>query len=187
MGADPEPGVAVEMKSAQYMLEAGNQGEKSLEEQAEDLYYLLLSKQDIGMGLVAGGLVAVLIAVTFPILDPTHLGWMGIVMGPAVGAVVRLQGRGFSPIFGGIAAGLTLMGCILGNIATIFFQHYFPGEDMEPIEFAELGVLQYVAYDPWMFLFYIAAMIGSFFLAFTQLSKLQILNQVRLAQGRIPK
>lgn len=82
----------------------------------------LQSEQNLALGIVAG-LVAALIgaaiwaAVTY--YTGYQIGWMAIGVGFLVGYAVRETGKGLSSVYGVIAAGFALLGCVLGNIFTI--------------------------------------------------------------------
>lgn len=68
-------------------------------------------------GLLAAGVGALLWALVTTVTG-IRIGWMAIVVGLLVGGVVRVLGRGRGRLFGGLGAGLTLFGCLLGNYLT---------------------------------------------------------------------
>lgn len=58
-----------------------------------------------------------------------QIGWMAIGVGFAVGHTIRLTGNGQAPIFGIAGAGLSLLGCMLGNLFIIY--HYIAEEGQQ--------------------------------------------------------
>jgi len=72
--------------------------------------------------ILSGLIVAVLVAILWGVLTVVtryQIGYMAIGVGFAVGFTVRKFGKGFSPFFGFIGAGLSLFGCLLGNLLSI--------------------------------------------------------------------
>lgn len=82
----------------------------------------LQAEQNLGLAIGAG-LVAALIgaaiwaAITY--FTGYQIGWMAIGVGFLVGYAVRETGQGLSSLYGLIAAGFALLGCVLGNVLTI--------------------------------------------------------------------
>ena len=79
----------------------------------------LLAQQSVKDAVVAGLIVIILFSVLWAMLS-TLLNrifpWMTIVLGIAVGLVVRRAGRGLDWRFPTLAAGLTLVGAFIGNV-----------------------------------------------------------------------
>ncbi len=77
--------------------------------------------QNLSMGFV-GGLVAALIGASvwavITALTNYQIGFMAIGVGFLVGYAIRRMGQGVDPIFGYFGAGLSFLGCVLGNLLT---------------------------------------------------------------------
>ncbi len=64
---------------------------------------------------VAGGLIWALITVA----TDYQIGWMAVGVGLLVGGTVRGLGRGLDRSFGYLGAGMSLLGCLLGNYLSV--------------------------------------------------------------------
>lgn len=78
--------------------------------------------QNLPMGIAAGGVAAVVGAITWAII--THvtgfqIGWMAVGVGFLVGYAVKFAGKGMDKSFGIAGAVLALTGCLLGNLFTL--------------------------------------------------------------------
>ena len=89
----------------------------------EQFLYQIEGNQNLSMGII-GGLIAALIgacawaAVT--VLTNFQIGWMAVGVGFLVGYAVRVSGKGLSKIYGYVGAALSLIGCLAGNLFSIF-------------------------------------------------------------------
>jgi len=72
----------------------------------------------ISFGILASFAGAFLWAFITVITD-YQIGWMAVGVGFVVAYVIRTIGKGIDPVFGYWSAGLSLFGCILGNILTV--------------------------------------------------------------------
>ncbi len=81
----------------------------------------LRDNQNLSMGLV-GGLGAALLGATvwsvITALTYFQIGFMAVGVGFLVGYAVRKMGQGVDPVFGYLGAGLSLLGCLTGNLLT---------------------------------------------------------------------
>ena len=77
-------------------------------------------EQNLVMGFI-GGLVAAVIAAAIwagvTIVTQYQISWMAIGVGFVVGFAVRTLGKGVDWTFGVMGAGLSLLACLLGNLA----------------------------------------------------------------------
>lgn len=79
---------------------------------------------NISMVIAAGLAVSIGCAALWAVISAVteyQIGWMAIGIGFAVGYTIRLTGSGLAPIFGIVGAALSLLGCILGNLFTIYY------------------------------------------------------------------
>lgn len=70
----------------------------------------------LGAGLVAA-LIGAAIWMGITVATGMHIGYVALGIGALVGYAVRVAGKGYTPVFGVIGALLTLLGCLLGQIA----------------------------------------------------------------------
>lgn len=83
----------------------------------------LREEQNLTLAIAMGGLAALAGAVIWAlitVLTGYQIGFMAIGVGLLVGFAVRISGNGIDPIFGYLGAGLALLGCLLGNVFTIY-------------------------------------------------------------------
>jgi len=69
--------------------------------------------------ILAGTVVSVVCALIWAGITAAllvQIGWMAVGIGVAVGYTVRFSGRGGTPIYGILAAGLSMFGCVFGNL-----------------------------------------------------------------------
>jgi len=74
------------------------------------------------MAIVGGLVAAVASAVLWALASATtgiQVGYMALAVGCLVGGAVRLLGRGLDRPFGYLGAGMSLFGCLLGNLLTL--------------------------------------------------------------------
>ncbi len=132
----------------------------------------LRAKQNITLAAVGGLLAAVIGAILWAmviIATKYQIGWMAIPLGLLVGGTTRMLGRGFDKSFGYLGAGLSVIGCLLGNFmancmliaqttelsVTAVLTHIFndpvaiPGlmiANFHPLDVAFYGIAAYGAY-----------------------------------------
>jgi len=81
----------------------------------------LRDNQNLSLGIVGGLGAAIAGAVVWALitaLTQYQIGFMAIGVGLLVGYAVRRMGQGVDPVFGYFGAGLSLLGCVIGNILT---------------------------------------------------------------------
>jgi hypothetical protein len=139
----------------------------------------LRSEQNLGMAVVAGLLAAFFGAGVWAattVATGYQIGWMAIGIGFVVGLAMRLVGKGIDPIFGIVAAVLSLVGCVTGNLLTMT---YFIA-DSQGIPYTELLAqmnlelaieIMTVTFDPMDILFYAIAVYFGYRYAFRQLTE----------------
>jgi hypothetical protein len=77
------------------------------------------SSQNLFMGIMGGGAAALVGALAWGGITYAtgyQIGWMAVGVGILVGFAVRLFGKGIDLIYGILGAGLSVLGCVLGNI-----------------------------------------------------------------------
>ncbi len=81
----------------------------------------LRAKQNIALAAFGGLLAAVVGAMLWAMIiiaTKYQIGWMAIPLGFLVGGTARMLGRGVDKSFGYLGAGLSVIGCLLGNFMT---------------------------------------------------------------------
>ena len=99
--------------------------QNKLSEYMEDLRV----EQNFPMAILAGGAAALIGAALWGLITSIsgyQIGYMAVGVGFLVGMAVRYAGKGIDPQFGYLGAGLSLIGCLLGNYLGIVF--YFAKE-----------------------------------------------------------
>jgi len=79
-------------------------------------------EQNLVMGVLGGSAAAVVAAIAWGVITFVtnyQIGWMAIGVGFLVGWAMRVLGKGVDKVFGYIAAGLSLLGCVAGNLLMI--------------------------------------------------------------------
>jgi len=105
-----------------------------------------------------------------------QIGFMAIGVGFLVGIAIRAMGKGLDKVFGGVGAGLALLGCILGNLFTIV---YFVGqaegmgffEVLPLLNLAAIPDLMIATFSPMDLVFYAIALYEGYQLSFRQISE----------------
>jgi len=88
----------------------------------EMLLQSLREQHEPGRSILFGFLTALACASLWALiteLTDRQIGWMAIGVGAGVAYVVRTVGKGIDRAFGYWSAGLSLFGCVLGNVLTI--------------------------------------------------------------------
>jgi hypothetical protein len=79
--------------------------------------------QSFPLALVGGLAAAVAGATIWALIAGAtsyHIGWMAIAVGFLVGGAVRVLGRGIDKSFGYVGAAMSLFGCLLGNLLSVY-------------------------------------------------------------------
>lgn len=95
---------------------------KVADEKLEQFIQEAKYEQNLSAAILGGLIAAIMGAIVWALITAAikvQIGWMAVGIGFLVGIVVRTFGKGFDPIFGFIGAGLSLFGCLLGNLLTI--------------------------------------------------------------------
>lgn len=82
----------------------------------------LRENQDLSRGITGGLTAAIAAAILWAVityLTRIQIGFMSIGVGFLVGYAVRTLGQGVDPVFGYAGAGLSLFGCLLGNLLAV--------------------------------------------------------------------
>ena len=112
---------------------------------------------------VAAGVVAMLAGtaawVGVTVGTGYQIGYLAVGVGFLVGFAMRKFGHGQTPLFAGIAAGLSLLGCALGNLFTgcqfIATEFEVPfGEVVGNLDFASIQEIMTAMFSPMDILFY---------------------------------
>jgi len=78
-------------------------------------------EQKLGIGILwalAAGVGTVVLWTAAIVLLKYKLGWFSIVAALGIGFTLRIKGKGIDPVFGIAGAGVTLIVCLLGSLAT---------------------------------------------------------------------
>lgn len=78
--------------------------------------------QNLSFGVIGGAVAAVIGATIWAIITVVtnfQIGWMAVGVGLMVGFAVRICGKGIDRIFGVVGGGLSLLGCLAGNLFTV--------------------------------------------------------------------
>ena len=96
---------------------------------------------NLALAVVAGLVAALVGAVLWALLvSATHykIGYAAVGVGYLVGLAMRVAGKGHTPVFGYIGAGLALLGCVVGDILT---DCAIAAEQSHTSVFSVLGIL----------------------------------------------
>jgi hypothetical protein len=92
--------------------------------QAQMAFETFQSEQNLVMGLLAGLVASVAgagIWAGVTVVTEYQIGFMAIGIGLLVGYAVQFVGKGIQQSFGIVAAVMSLIGCVLGNVLTITY------------------------------------------------------------------
>ena len=120
----------------------------------------------------AAALAGALVWATVTYATKYQIGWMAVGIGFLVGFAVRKFGRGQTPVFGFVGAALALVGCVLGNVFTLYpmIAHEYEAPIMNVIQSlgpADLVKLMKVTSGPMDVLFYGIALYYGYRTSFT--------------------
>jgi hypothetical protein len=135
--------------------------------------------QNLSMGILGGSIAALIGAVIWGFITYItgyQIGWMAIGVGVLVGYGVRLFGKGIDRAFGMLGAGLSLLGCIMGNL---FATCIFVAEEYSVSVFQVIGSLEWgiisemfvASFQPMDVLFYAIAIYEGYKFSFYRASK----------------
>ncbi len=146
----------------------------------------LRSEQNLGLGIAAGAVAAVIGAATWAVVTVvTHyqIGWMAVGVGFLVGFAIRAFGKGMDRAFGIVGAGLALFGCLFGNLLAVCgmvaqqeglsFLSVFSSLDMQVVQ-----EMMIATFSPLDLLFYGIAVYEGYKLSFRQVSVAELGNRV---------
>jgi hypothetical protein len=88
----------------------------------EEILQKLKQNQNFELGIVAGIIASLLGAILWAVITVAtkyQIGYMALAIGALVGFSIRYFGKGVEKIYGIIGAGLSLFGCVLGNLLSI--------------------------------------------------------------------
>ncbi len=83
----------------------------------------LLSEQNMPLAIGAGAVAALIGAALWAVVTVSsnyQIGWMAVGVGILVGWMVRIAGKGVTKPFGIIGAVFALLGCLLGNLLSVY-------------------------------------------------------------------
>jgi hypothetical protein len=86
------------------------------------LHQEIRDNQNLVFGIIGGAVAAAVgagIWAAVTVLTNYQIGWMAIGVGVLVGMAVRLAGKGIDMSFGIVGAGLSLLGCLAGNLLSM--------------------------------------------------------------------
>ncbi|MHC4661204.1 MAG: hypothetical protein ACYS8W_05895 [Planctomycetota bacterium] len=151
-------------------------------------YRLLMEKfegeQNLVLGIIAGTVAMIVSAAIWAVITVVteyQIGFMAIGVGALVGIAIRYAGKGVTPVFGIVGAGLALIGCLLGNLSYIC---YFAAEAEKVSFFQIMGSLTpsiivellKLTFHPIDLLFYGIAVYEGYRLAIRRITHLDIMQ-----------
>ena len=93
------------------------------QERVNQLICEIRSRQNLTLALVGGAIAAVIgasIWAAVTVAANVQIGWMAVGVGFLVGGAIRVLGKGIDKPFGYVGAILSLLGCVLGNLLSIY-------------------------------------------------------------------
>jgi len=148
----------------------------------KELVMQLQSQQNFGRGALAGigaSLAGALVWALITAITNYQIGWMAVGVGFLVGISVRKFGKGIDKVYGFLGAALSLLGCLLGNIFTIYI--FVAREESISFFAAVAGVgpsaliaIMAKAFSPIDLLFYGIALYEGYRFSFVKLTPEQI-------------
>ncbi len=143
-----------------------------------DEYEQMKLRQRLPLAIAAGLAMAIVCAVLWALITAAshvQIGFMAIFVGIAVGYTVRAAGRAVQPSFGVLAAGLSLLSCLLGNFLSIFvYTAATEGIPFWPLlsefDFAYTPQLMAETFSIMDILFYVLAIVEGFKLGFKRIT-----------------
>ncbi len=140
--------------------------------------------QNLSFGLIGGAVAAVIGATVWTIITVVtnyQIGWMAVGVGLLVGFAVRICGKGIDRIFGVVGGGLSLLGCLVGNLFTVCIvvsrHQNIPLSDLLSRLNLEVTVrLMAATFSPMDLLFYGIAVYEGYRFSFGKLSKADYQN-----------
>ncbi|GGH70498.1 hypothetical protein [Phaeocystidibacter marisrubri] len=142
------------------------------------------AEQNLPMAIVAGLVAALVSSAVWALVTikaESQIGWMAVGVGFLVGYAVRYMGKGIDNTFGVIGAVFALLGCVLGNIFSVygFVTVEFDVTFMESLSAIPLGEVINVLIDdlsPYDFLFYGIALYEGFKFSFRQITQEEVIQ-----------
>lgn len=89
----------------------------------EELIGMIRARQNLTLAVVGGAVAAVVGASVWAavtVASGMQIGWMAVGVGFLVGGAVRWLGKGIDKPFGYAGAALSLCGCLLGNLLSVY-------------------------------------------------------------------
>jgi hypothetical protein len=159
------------------------------ESKSKMLLQQIRDNQNITMGFVGGFGAAALGSIvwaTITALTMYQIGFMAVGVGFLVGFAVRKLGQGVDPLFGYVGAGLSLLGCVLGNLLTtciiVSQQDNVPfGEIVAGLNPAVAMEIMTYTFSPIDLLFYGLALYYGYKFSFRQLTETELKSITRPA------
>jgi hypothetical protein len=135
--------------------------------------------QNLSFGIIGGAIAAVIGATIWAMITAVtnfQIGWMAVGVGFLVGFAVRICGKGMDMIFGIMGGGLSLLGCLAGNLFTVCIvvsrHQNIPLLDLLSRLNPEITVrLMTATFSPMDLLFYGIAVYEGYKFSFRKLSK----------------
>lgn len=145
------------------------------------------SEQNLPMAIVAGLVAALVCSAVWAMVTikaEAQIGWMAVGVGFAVGYAVRFMGKGIDTTFGVIGAAFALLGCMLGNIFSVygFVSVDFDVAFMDALASIPLAdVIDALVQDlsPYDFLFYGIALYEGYKFSFRQITQEEVIQHTR--------
>jgi hypothetical protein len=163
----------------------GGAGQATVDQaKAEALIHEIRARQSLTMG-IAGGAVAACIGATIwaaiTVATNMQIGWMSLGVGFLVGGAVRLLGKGIDKPFGYAGAALSLVGCLLGNLLSVYAilaqqEGLSYAYVLTHVNLAAIPELMKVTFDPMDLLFYAIAVYEGYRFSFRRVTQTDIVR-----------
>ncbi|MDA8017706.1 MAG: hypothetical protein MPN21_09685 [Thermoanaerobaculia bacterium] len=159
------------------------------QERLQQVLAAMQGEQNFQLGTSAGLVAALVGAVIWAVITVAteyQIGWMAVGVGFLVGVAIRKFGRGVSAKFGIAGALLALLGCILGNLFSIFGfigaqEGISPLSVLFQVDFGIAIELLKATFSPMDLLFYGIAIYEGYHLSFRQITQEELLERYHAA------
>ena len=160
--------------------------------QVEYVRQRMAADQNLIMGILAGTVACLIGAGAWAFITVVtgyQIGFMALGVGFLVGAAVRMIGKGVDAPFGVIGAGLSLLGCALGNLfaacAILGAQEGVPFfQVLSSLDVSLAGRMLFAFFSPMDLLFYGLAVYEGYKLSFRQISEEEVKQMLTGAPQR---
>lgn len=147
----------------------------------------LKNEQNINKAILGGTLGMVIGAILWAVITVItgfQIGYMAIAIGFIVGFLVRTFGKGLDPVYGYIGAVFAILGCLFGNMLSIFGfatqefgMSFF--EVFANVDFSLVINIMIESFSPIDLLFYGIAIYEGYHFSFRQITEEELISQAQ--------